>query len=304
MRRVSDCDHVDDVHVMFYMDFCGEALVSKACGFRGFKSSLRLFALLVMPVLFSPGEGHAEQHASDREIYHLAAEYCRGSAPRPMALSSDHRVLCFDGWADDGMDLSLVRDLADHGLFVVRSFGGNVTTAIALSDLLRDRHATVVVYDYCLSACAGFFLIASDQSYVLAGSLVAWRSPVTGFDDCASLIAPRDSGPKKIQRIPCPDISSDHLAKHKAIISAVHRFYSERTVDPQFDPPPQSLHVRRVLANSYEETGVDPNLAWTLNPRHQSLFKTKLDYEAYPANQEEVDAMAARLHLGRVIYDP
>src|SRR5262249_29560265 len=130
-----------------------------------------------------------------------------------MALSFDRRILCFDGRIDDGIDLSLVRELTDDGFFVVRSFGGNVESAIALSNLLRDRHATVVVYDHCMSACANYLLVASDQTYVLRGSLVTWRTPVTGFDDCTSLAAPHDPGPKKIQRAPCPDISFEGLAQ-------------------------------------------------------------------------------------------
>jgi hypothetical protein len=261
-------------------------------------------ALLALVALFDPGESWARQEPPDKGIYHLAAEYCRGAVPRPMSLSSDNRVLCFDGWVDDGMDLRLARELADHGLFVVRSLGGNVTTAIALSDLLRDRHATVVVYDYCLSACASYLLFASNQSYVLKESLVAWRNSVSGLDNCTSLKVPPDGGPKKLQRVPCPDISSENRTKHKAIMVAVNRFYSERTFAPLFDPPPESLHIRRALTNLYKETGVDPNVAWMLNPRYRTAFKTKIEYEAYPENQEEVDAMVARLHLGKILYDP
>jgi len=34
------------------------------------------------------------------------------------------------------------------------------------------------------------------------------------------------------------------------------------------------------------------------------MVKTKIVYEAYPTSQDEVDAMVAKLHLGRIIYDP
>jgi hypothetical protein len=263
-----------------------------------------LFVFLILLFVFDPRESRAQQETVDERIYHLAAEYCHGTVPRPMALSSDRQILCFDGWVDDSLDLSLARDLANHGLFVVRSFGGSATTAIALAYVLRDRHATVVAYDYCLSACASYLFVASDQTYVLKHALVAWRSSVSGFDDCTSVETPRDEGPRKIKRIPCPDTSPANLAKHKAIMSAVNSFYSDRAVNPLFDPPPDSIYVRRTLINLYEETGVFPNVLWTLNPRHQATFKTKITYEAYPESQEEVDAMAARLQLGRVIYDP
>ena len=262
-----------------------------------------LLVFLAILVVFEPGESPAQQEAIDKRIYDLATEYCRGTVPRPIALSSDRQILCFDGWIDDGMDISLAHDLADHGLFVIRSLGGSAETAIGLSHLLRDHRATVVVYDYCLSACASYLLIASDQTYVVRRSLVAWRNSISGLDDCIIIRVPRDSGPRKLERIPCADVSPEKLAKHKAVMSAVNRFYSERTVTP-FDPPPDSLHVRRTLTHLYEETGVDPNAAWTLNPRHQSVFKTKITYEAYPQSQDEVDTLAARLHLGKVIYDP
>jgi len=262
------------------------------------------FAFMALLVLLNPDESRAQEQVFDKESYHRVVDYCRGPVPRPMALSSDQRILCFDGWADDGMDLSLARDLGENGLFVVRSFGGHAATAIALSYLLRDRHATVVVYDYCVSACASYFFIASNQTYVIEGSLAAWRNLASGFADCTSLKVPRDQGPKKIQRVPCPDTLVKDIAKHKAVISTVNRFYSERTVNPVFEPPPDSFRVRRALKNLYEETGVYPNVAWTLNPRYHEAFKTKILYEAYPKSQEDVDAMVARLHLGRVIYDP
>jgi hypothetical protein len=263
-----------------------------------------LFAFMALLVLFNPAESCAEEQDSYKETYHRAVDYCRGPVPRPMALSSDRRILCFDGWVDDGMDMSLARDLEKNGLFIVRSFGGHAPTTIALSYLLRDRHASVVVYDYCVAACASYFLIASDQTYIIEGSLVAWRPFASGFADCTSLKVSRDQGPKKVQRVPCPGNRFEDIAKHKAVVSAVNRFYSERTVDPVVEPPPDSFRVRRLLKNLYDETGSYPNVAWTLNPRYHAAFKTKILYEAYPKSQQEVDAVVARLHLGRVIYDP
>jgi hypothetical protein len=104
--------------------------------------------------------------------------------------------------------------------------------------------------------------------------------------------------------VPCPGTRFEDIAKHKAVVSEVNRFYSERTVDPAFEPPPDSFRVRRALKNLYDETGVTPNVSWTLNPRYHAAFKTKVSYEGYSKSQEDVDAMVARLHLGRVIYDP
>ena len=106
-----------------------------------------------------------------------------------MALDLDKRVLCFDGDIVSGIDGSLAKALEPAGLFVVRSFGGGASTAMALADLIRDRRATVIVYDYCFSACASFLLIASDHAFVLKDSLVAWHH--TSWPFCPSLDASR-----------------------------------------------------------------------------------------------------------------
>ena len=113
----------------------------------------------------------------DRESYYRAVEYCRGDVSRPMALSPDGQILCFDGAVVRDMDVSLARSLNEGGLFVVRSPGGNEGPAIVLSDMIRERRGTVVAYDYCLSACAVFFLVASHQTFVVKGALVAWHYP-------------------------------------------------------------------------------------------------------------------------------
>jgi len=171
-----------------------------------------------------------------------------------------------------------------------------------LSDLIRDRHATVVVYDYCFSACAVFLLIASHQTYVLKGSLVVWHYPSSSDPKspyCTSLIAPRGGGPLKLQRAPCG--YADYSA-----LPTINRFFKDRTVNPLFEVPPDSLYVRTTVRNWYAETDVYHDIGWTLNPRYYPrLFKAKILYEAYPESQDEVDDMLARLHMKwKVIYDP
>lgn len=250
--------------------------------------------------------GHASaQQALDREGYYRAVEYCRGDVSRPMALSPDRQVLCFDGAVVKDMDVSLARSLNERGLFVVRSSGGNGASAIVLSDMIRERHAAVVIHDHCLSACAVFFFIASHRTFVLKGALVAWSYP--GSDDanhpfCTSWRRPPDGGPSKLRRAPCRTDSSEIRADW----AAQRRFFKERAVSPLFEPPPDSLYVRRAIRNQYAETGAFRDTAWTIHPRYYpALFKTGIFYEAYPESQEEVDNMVSKQHLGiRVIYDP
>jgi hypothetical protein len=91
-----------------------------------------------------------------------------------MALSPDKRVLCLDGVFTSGLNLAVATDIADRGFAVVRSSGGDRARAIELANMVRDRDAIVVVRDVCLYACASFLVLASSETYVLEGALLAW----------------------------------------------------------------------------------------------------------------------------------
>lgn len=244
------------------------------------------------------------QPAVDRERYYRAVEHCRGDVPRPMALSPDGQILCFDGVVPGEMDLSTARNLKEDGLFVARSRGGIPQTAVALSNIIRDRKATVVVHDHCLSACAMFFLMAPHRSYVLKGTLVAWHYPQSGDPTnpfCTYVIEPVDGKSRKLQRGSCESGGERGVA----FSPEMERFLEERAVGQAFEYPPDSLYVRRRLRNLYGDTGVFRDVLWTLHPRYYPLlFKAEVTYEAYPQSQQEVDEMASRLHLERVIFDP
>jgi hypothetical protein len=247
---------------------------------------------------------YAQEPAFETAAYARAVEFCRGAMTRPMALSADGKILCFDGWITRGEDMSPAERLDEKGLFVVRSYGGSVMTAMTLADLLRDRHATVVVYDYCFSACAGYLLIASAQTYVMKGSLVAWHHWLGGTSDCPSMEIPRDQGPRRLQQSPCTKVSPEQQQPDR--VKAVHdRFYAERTIDRRFEYPPESFYVRKILKNMFEGRGVLPDVAWMWNPRYyKNTLKTRIVYEAYPESQTEVDELVARFRLRRIIYDP
>jgi hypothetical protein len=219
-----------------------------------------------------------------------------------MNLSPDKQVLCFTGIIAKDLDTSSANDLKDNGLFVIRSPGGNARTAIALSDIIRNRRATVVVYDYCFSACAAFLLVASHQTYVLKSTLVAWHH-FSGGELCTFLTAPRDGGPRKLQRGPCQQGGEYGFTNSQTLKT----FFKERAVNPPITSfPPDSLHTRRILRDRYAGTGVFRDTMWTLHPRYYpGLFKTKIIHEAYPESQDEVDGILASLSLRiRVIHDP
>jgi hypothetical protein len=237
-----------------------------------------------------------------------AAAFCRGDMERPMSLSPDKKILCYDGAISSDQDVSSAKDLADQGLFVVRSFGGEASVVMALADLLRERRATVVIYDYCFSACAAFLLIASNRTFVLKGSIVAWHHRRSGVQDCPSLQASTDGGPQRLETSPCPE-PPVYLSKYYEVKALLGTFLAKRVVDTRFELPPESFAIRKILKNMFAEKGIYPNVMWLWNPRYyRSTIKTEVVYERYPESQDEVDDMMHQLHLPlqlrRVIYDP
>jgi hypothetical protein len=236
--------------------------------------------------------------------YTRAADYCRSNVARPIALSVDRRVLCFDGYVSRRADLALVSKLEQGGLFVVRSYGGEDLITMEMADLLRARNAIVIVYDYCLSACASYLLIASSEAFVLKGALVAWRPVGYGPGDCIGFVEAKDKELPRLDVGKCPSglIATREVGK---LYRLKEKFLETRRASPLFEDPPQSVLTRRALLRLFDEQQ-NPLVMWTWNPRYSASFvKTKIVYEAYPESQEEIDAIASRLHLVyHVIYDP
>jgi hypothetical protein len=222
---------------------------------------------------------------------------------RPIALSQDRRVLCLDGAVPSDLNVSIAAELADHGIAIVRSRGGDPERAVQLANTLRDRHAVVVIRDFCLYACASFILLASSEAYVPDGALVAWGVfRRYGDDDCMGFIEGKDEAGPLLTSLRCSAPPGDE----KTVERRWNEFYRDRVSPTAFTDPPESRFVRRELMNLYRSTGQYPLVLWTWNPRHHaSAIKTRLVYQHYPGSQEEVDAIARRLDLNRrVIYDP
>jgi hypothetical protein len=272
--------------------------------FRVFTRALARFAVLCALAFVWCGADVSRAQQSDFDVYARAVEYCRGVAKRPMAIDLDSRVLCFDGPIGWGTDVSLASALRTNGLFVVRSAGGLAPSAIALANMLRDRHATVVAYDYCFSACASFFLIASDLAFVMKDTLVGWHH--TNWPFCPSLEVSKDGGPKRLEKRPCSDTPVEYQRSYRETENIIDEFYRARVIDPLFEQPPESFAIRRILKTMFEGTGSYPDVVWTWNPRYYTrTLRTKITYEAYPNSQDEVDALASKLpHRVRVLYDP
>lgn len=267
---------------------------------------LPLFALVILLLLC--GRSGAQENLFGKEAFHRAADYCRSVAVRPIALSDDQAILCLDGLIEKDTDVSPAKKLKEGGLFVVRSPGGDIASAIALAKVLRERRAVVVVYDQCLSSCANHLLIASDLSHVLKGALVAWdyESSDPALPSCAKFATEKTrDGDYRLQRGSCRPLPADE-AHWREILLAQTGFYRERMVDPYFEPPPDNRYLRKVVKSRYPDTNAYHHIGWILHPRYFArLFKTMIVYESYPEGQVEVDEMVARLRLDmRVIYDP
>ncbi len=249
-------------------------------------------------------KSRAAAQETDFTPYARAADYCRGEVAKPIALSQDKRVLCLDGAITSILKVAVAADLADRGIAVVRSHGGDTARAIQLANTLRDRNATVVVRDLCLNACASFIMLASSEAYVLDGALVAWGLFRRYRDqDCIGFMEGKDEAGPFLTWMRC---SSRDYVDEKPRSRLWKEFYRNRIIETAYTDPPESKFIRRELMNLYRSTGRYPQVLWTWNPRYQSsAVKTKLAYQHYPDSQEEVDAIAKRLGLtSRVIYDP
>ncbi len=268
-------------------------------------------ALWILLLASAPQVSNAAE--SDFTHFRQAAEYCSGNVKRPFALSADKSLLCFDGVIDEDLGLAEARGLAKGGMFVVRSEGGGVNRAISLAELLKERHAVVVVYDYCLSACAGFLLFASSQAFVLKKSIVAWHIP-TAPELCPFISKALDGGPDRLEILSCKALQVDPISKRKYYPTtrypseAHYRFYKDQLLDPSFEVPPQSPFIRDALERfvSVNRT-YHSSLFWTWHPSYYArAIRTKVVYEAYPQSQEEVDFLVLALGLGpiRVLLDP
>jgi len=241
---------------------------------------------------------------TDFTPYARAADFCRGNVTRPIALSPDRKLLCFDGPMLPGQDYSIAAGLEEGGFFVVRSSGGYPQMALQLANFLEARGAIAVVYDYCLSACAEFLLIASTEAIVLRETLVAWHN-TNDPHYCPRWTEARDGGPKRFEKLPCPDASGYEEAQQR-FERITYPFFRRRLVQADFEMPPESIAVRKRLRDLFEAKASCPvDLLWMWHPRYYAgTIKTKVLYEKYPESQREVNALASRLPLLEVYYDP
>jgi hypothetical protein len=242
---------------------------------------------------------------AERESYAQALAYCRGDVRRPIALRDDKRVLCINDWIFISFDFWAAYGLAQGGLVVIRSPGGEIATTTKLADFLLSKEATVVINSYCLANCANYLFLASLKTFVPKDSLVAWRVVTDEVGECAGLSETHDAGVPHFETVPCLPPYGDGR-RNEYLYDLKRKFYRGRVI-LSFEDPPESIAIRRILKRKFDQAGKYPaDVYWTWNPRfYATSIKTKVYYEAYPQSQDDVDAIATQIGLREpVFYDP
>jgi hypothetical protein len=114
----------------------------------------------------------------------------------------------------------------------------DTTAAISLANFPRDRHATVVVYDY--------------------------RFPPASVDPfwCPSLAPPRDDCPKRLEKSPCgPPAEVQSGDEYRRYPN--YQFYGEKAVAPWCDDSPETFVIGKMLWGLFEGTGAYSDVLWT-----------------------------------------
>jgi hypothetical protein len=216
-----------------------------------------------------------------------AVEYCGNAASR-LNLSEDGTILCFDGAILKEAPVDVIAKLNDRGFFVVRSPGGFLEVAIKIADILMEKDATVVIRDYCLSACANYLLVATRRTYVLKNTLVAWHRPT-------------DLG--------CGNLSDFEAALGGQTFCKYEKdFFQKRGIASRHIFSPRTTYTRMMLNSLAQTQGHRSEFFWMWNPKNYGdYFKDRIVYEGYPRSQGEVNAIIRRLHVmhpDQIIYDP
>jgi len=222
-----------------------------------------------------------------------ALEYC-AKFEQTIHLSDDDKILCFDGQIKRDLKMQPFQELKENGFFVIRSPGGYSTVAVEMSDILLAKNATVIIHDYCLSACANYVLVATNRTYVVKDSIVAWHGGPSGVY-CTRWF----TGDEKTVN------ALEDYCNHVEVLS---RFFAKRGISAAFAHWPQTAYTRNRFRLYLAGTGDRRSIFWMWNPRNYGdYFKDRLTFESYPASQYEVNEILSRFgleHVMRVLYDP
>ncbi len=266
--------------------------------------------LCLLSILLVSATFH-EAAYSELNEFSSAANYCLNYR-NSTKLSDDRTVLCFDGPIIPDRDTTAFLDLKQGGFFVMRSPGGYGPLAVELSNTLREKNATVILYDYCLSACANYFLVASSKTYVLKNTVVAWHGGPPKIDCSADGMERLLTYYREYLRgwqLTDGQLSPDLVCKYSDLVKA---FFMQRGIDDRHIYEPQTAYTKKMVSLVAKGAIDTRRIFWMWHPQnYRDHFGSKITYESYPKNQDDVDDIVrrlqtnARLLLGiRVFYDP
>jgi hypothetical protein len=103
-----------------------------------------------------------------------------GTVQTPLLFSVRGNTLCLDGnftLGDDRKIMSVIEamNLGADVTLVIRSPGGEIDSAMTIAEWLLTKKSTVVVHQYCASACANYILPVGDRKIVLDQGLVMFH---------------------------------------------------------------------------------------------------------------------------------
>jgi hypothetical protein len=217
-------------------------------------------------------------------------------------IKDDKTVLCYDGAIFDNQDISVMNDLVEGGIFVVRSSGGMPNTAIKMGNILKSKMATVVIHDYCMAACAIFLYIASDTTYVVRDSIVVWYAVRYRVPPCEDNTFSMSSAETKELWM---SLSPERRERNCKDLADLVDFFKKRggTLNSFFES--QSPHIKKILQSANDQGLDTTGQYWMWHPRyHKDVFNTKIIYESYPKSQDDVDEITRRLGFPKMLYDP
>jgi len=242
------------------------------------------------------------------EFIRSSVDFCRGyplarlpEPSFPFHINDDKTILCYDGDIYADQDLSVMHELRDGGIFVIRSRGGIPASAIKIANILESKMATVVIRDYCMSACAGFIYIATAITYVVKSSLVTWHAPRYQPPLCENSGLVGSVKTLELWISLAAEVREDYC-KFWVLQT---KFFKKRGTDPNVLFLTQSPYVKKMIKLAGDQGLNMMDAVWMWHPRyHKSIFTTKVTYESYPESQDEVDEIARKLGLPKIIYDP
>jgi hypothetical protein len=254
---------------------------------RQVRGTWALGALLVL-LFLSPSRA---AHSADLDVPALVAACTDGAR-----LSPDNTVLCFDGEIGAQTSLDPFLALNGGGTLVVRSPGGLTILAMRMADILREKNARVVIHDYCLSACANALFVATHETHVAEGALLAWHGNTYGCEPLETLKRRADKATQQT------------IARYEELCGdrvPFYEFYRKRGISSDFTIRPQTAYSRTMFQIMQRRVSDKRSTFWTWHPDNfRDFFKSKIMFRSYP-DQAAFEARLARFgSRSRVIYDP